>query len=185
MKRIFVAIKIKPNETLTDIYFDLKNKLKRDKINWVDLKNLHITLKFFGETNEDDIPGICEHLDELMHFNRSFKLSLKGIGIFGSSYKPSVIWLGIEHNDSLIKLGTDVIDRMDNLGYKKDRQNFVPHLTLGRIKNIQDKKYFSELIGTYKNTFIQNTEVDQMHLIESKLSSAGPTYTVLESFDLA
>ena len=184
MKRIFAAVKITPGTILTEVLLNLKNKLKNDRINWVDLHNLHITLKFFGETVEDDIPGICKHLAELTELNRSFELSLKGIGIFGSSYQPKVIWIGIDHNDSLIKLGTDVLDRMDNLGYKKDRQNFVPHLTLGRIKYIADKAYFNDLIKTYTNKAIQTSTIDSMHLIESKLSSEGPTYNVLETFNL-
>jgi len=184
MKRIFAAINITPGKTLTEIIHNLQVGLKNDSINWVGLQNLHITLKFFGETNEDDIDGICRHLAELMQLNRSFELKLKGIGIFGSAYQPKVIWMGIEHNDSLIKLGTDVLDRMDNLGYAKDRQNFVPHLTLGRIKYINDKAYFNELIANYKDKVIQTSTIEQMHLIESKLSSQGPEYTILETFDL-
>ena len=184
MKRIFAAVKIDPGENLTELLYSLKKRLKHDKINWVQLHNMHITLKFFGETHEDEIPGICSHLTEIASQNTSFDLTLRDTGVFGSYYKPSVIWIGIEPNSALIKLGTDVLDRMDNIGYKKDRQNFVPHLTLGRIKYTSDKSYFNEVIEDFKNLAIQSQSVDSFHLIESKLSSEGPEYTTIESFSL-
>ena len=184
MKRIFAAIKITPDKRLTETFYQLKSNLKFDRINWVELPNLHITLKFFGETDDDAIPEIIYHLKDVASLNPPFDISLNGLGIFGSSYKPKVIWVGIDNSSSLIKLGTDVLDRMDNIGFEKDRQNFVPHLTLGRIKFTNDKKLFNETLERFKSQPFQTSKIDQMQLIESKLSSDGPLYTTLSSFEL-
>ena len=52
MKRLFVAIKITPNDEFLKIFQELKQDLKHEKIRWVETRNLHLTLKFFGETCE-------------------------------------------------------------------------------------------------------------------------------------
>ena len=74
---------------------------------------------------------------------------------------------------------------MEELGFERDRQNFVPHLTIGRIKFIQDKNHFSRVIGGYKGQEFERMVVNEFELIESRLQPTGPVYTVLESFELS
>jgi len=184
MIRIFAAIKIHPDEALMNIYMGLKNACKYDRINWVDPENIHITLKFFGETEESRIPEINQRLFEIASEYQPFELKLEGAGVFGSFYKPRVLWVGIKENEMLHKLGQEVLDKMDAIGFKKDRQNFIPHLTLGRIKYTDNKQRFFDLVGKYEDEHIKSELVDQFYLLESKLSSSGPEYTVLDTFDL-
>ena len=184
MKRLFAAIKINPSESFLQTYYGLKANLRNDKIKWVNIKNIHITLKFFGETPEDQIPEIVEKLKSIAANHPHFKLNIKDIGIFGSSYKPRVIWFGIEENERLIKLVKDVLSGMDDIGFKQDRQNFVPHLTIGRIKFIDDKNRFQQVIDKYKSTEIQKQEVTGFNLYESILKQEGPEYKVIEKFIL-
>lgn len=185
MKRIFTAIKVHPGEGFLQVFEDLKNNCSHDRITWVDPKNIHITLKFFGETEEERIPAISSLLLDIVGKHNPFELQLKGTGVFGSSYKPRVVWIGIDKNPTLISLGQEVMDSMESLGFKKDRQNFVPHLTLGRIKHIDDKHRFFELIGKYKNSAITSENINELHLIESRLTPKGPLYTVLERYEMS
>lgn len=184
MKRLFAAIKITPDEALSSLYYKLKIDLKTEKIKWVDLQNLHITLKFFGETDEDRIPEVSSHLNQVASEYSSFDLRLSGLGIFGSAYKPRVIWAGIEENNTLKELGLSVLNEMDKIGYKLDRQNFVPHLTLARIKFIDNKARLSGIIHTHMNTYINSETITSFHLYESVLHKTGPEYFKLESFNL-
>lgn len=184
MKRIFAAIKIQPSGTFHNTYYGLKSNLKSEKIKWVELENIHITLKFFGETDESKIDGIKELLAEIAGQHSSFSLNINNVGIFGSSYKPKVIWLGIEKNEKLYSLANNVLDQLGSLGFKRDRQNFVPHLTIGRIKFIDNKIRFQEVIDRYKSREIQEQKVNQFYLIESILRPQGPEYRIIESFSL-
>ena len=52
---IRMCIKVEPQQKLLDIVQELKHELSNEKFRWVDLNNMHITLKFFGDTNIDDI----------------------------------------------------------------------------------------------------------------------------------
>lgn len=182
MKRIFAAIKIVPGEEFMKLYYSFKQGCKYDRINWVDPQNIHITLKFFGETPPDKIPEICHHLQQIAGKQTPFKIELLGTGVFGSYYKPRVIWIGIKENADLKKLGMEVLTGMDVLGFQKDRQNFVPHLTLGRIKNTDNKDRFFDLVEKHKDDTLETILITDFHLFESKLSSEGPTYSILESF---
>jgi 2'-5' RNA ligase len=184
MKRLFAAIKVHPDENFLKIYYGLKNLCKYDKINWVKPENIHITLKFFGETAEDRIEPILSELNNISNLHQSFRLHLSDVGIFGSYYKPRVIWFGIEKSMELESLAVEVINKMHNIGFLKDRQNFVPHLTIGRIKFVDNKERFSKIISNYNESSIQNILISSFYLFESKLSSSGPTYQIIEEFKL-
>ena len=184
MKRLFAAIRIHPDEALTALYWSMRHSLKDERITWVDPGNMHITLKFFGETPEHHIPGISAALREAGRASATFTLSLKNTGVFGSSYKPRVVWFGIEPSDALTELARNVKDRLEEIGITTDRQNFVPHLTAGRIKSLSDKKHFQHVIDKFRGAEIKKEEVKDFHLFESILSPQGPTYVVLESYPL-
>ena len=52
MKRLFVALKINPDQNFLEVYDKLKSSLRHEKIKWVEMQNLHLTLKFFGDTDD-------------------------------------------------------------------------------------------------------------------------------------
>lgn len=184
MKRIFAAIKINPNENFLRIYNELKSACRYDKINWVKPNNVHITLKFFGETEESRIDKIVSGLSDIANNHNRFSFDLKNAGIFGSHYKPRVVWFGVDGIQKIESLANDILDEMDELGFEKDRQNFVPHLTIGRIKYTDNKTLFQQTIEKYKSINIQSQTVDRFYLIESFLHSSGPVYEILEEFPL-
>ncbi|MEZ5198210.1 MAG: RNA 2',3'-cyclic phosphodiesterase [Bacteroidales bacterium] len=184
MKRIFVAVKVNSSPQLIQVFNQIKLELKRDKINWVDSRNIHVTLKFIGETHESRIPEIVTVLEEVGRNHSPFEFELKNIGLFGSSYNPRVLWMGIQKASSLIELANDVLECMDGIGFVRDRQNFVPHLTLGRIKRIDHKNHFQSIIDKYRHFDIQVQIVRSFYLIESVLRPSGPEYKILHTFDL-
>jgi 2'-5' RNA ligase len=184
MKRLFAALKVHPDENLLNLYADLRARLRHEKIKWVDEKNIHITLKFFGETPESEIDTIYETLDDVAHRHQALKIKLQNIGIFGSKYNPRVIWFGMEKNPAIEALAMDVIQSLDKACFPHDGQNFRAHLTVGRIKSINDKRNFQQSIDRFKEVFLQSVKVDEFVLYESKLRPHGPEYSVVGSFRL-
>jgi RNA 2',3'-cyclic 3'-phosphodiesterase len=184
MKRLFAALKIMPDEEFMRVFMNLKKELNHEKIRWVDADNIHITLKFFGETPEDKIPLIHETISAVAGVFKPFTCTITGAGIFGSAYNPRVIWLGIEENENLKLLGMEVLNRLDTAGWTKDRQNFVPHITLGRIKQVSDKQGLTRIVSKWKGHEIQKMDVERFYLYESILRPEGPVYNQLETFEL-
>lgn len=184
MKRLFAAIKIHPSDVMLDILEDITSQLSGDKIRWVDPRNMHLTLKFFGETPEEEIDSIVGAIDEATEDCSSFELYLRDTGIFGSRYNPRVIWFGIEPNPLIDSLFHKMKNELEAIGYEYDRQNFVPHMTIGRIRQIRDKKYFQKIIDRFKSVEIQREVIDEVILYESILHREGPEYRIVETFPL-
>ena len=184
MKRLFAAVKIHPSPEFLKIYNDLRSGLKFADIKWVKPDIIHVTLKFFGETEEGKIPEISKVLKEVAARHDRFSSELVNVGIFGSSYDPRVIWFGMQKAEPLKALGEDVLKSVERIGWERDRQNFVPHLTIARIKHVPDKKLFQAMIDRHKNAFIQEVSVAEFHLYESILQREGPIYRVLTTFSL-
>jgi len=182
MKRLFAALKIQPDAEFLKKYHKLKHDLQHEQIKWVEDYNIHVTIKFFGETDEWKIPEICSVLKNRALVTDCIDLQLEGLGIFGSSYAPKVIWVGINPFSELSVFMKKIHDDLKIIGFDPDRQNLVPHLTLGRIKFIRDKVIFSRSIDQTKSISSLPMKIGEMVLFESILRREGPQYITLEKF---
>ncbi len=183
-KRLFVAIKIHPDKKFLQFYSELKKALQQEKIKWVEEENIHFTLKFLGETPEYQVEEIVDALQEARLGIMPFDLVIEKLGIFGSSYNPRVIWLGIRDEVQIFNLAENIFNELMGVGFERDSQNFVPHLTIGRIKSLQDKDRFQQILDKHKPGLVQTIRVEEFYLIESILDPTGPTYHTLETFNL-
>ena len=184
MKRLFVAIMINPDKGFSDQIHSLETVLRYERIKWVEDHNIHITLKFFGETEEKKIPGITAALRSVASASEAFSFALKSLGIFGSSYDPRVVWVGIKPYENLVSIMRMISSKLEPIGFKPDRQNLVPHLTLGRIKFLKDKKVFTQIIDQNRNISSEDISADHFILFESILKKEGPLYLALHSFHM-
>lgn len=160
------------------------NAFQYDKISWVNPDNVHITLKFFGDTELEKINSISAVLEECSRQHYAFDIHIEDVGIFGSKYDPKVIWFGIRENKNLLDLSEDIFTELETLGYKRDRQNFRPHLTAGRIKKIGDKTNFQKNINLFKGLKIQSSCIDSIALYESILRTSGAEHITIKNFPL-
>jgi 2'-5' RNA ligase len=181
-KRLFAAIKFHPDKIFLDQLHQLQMQLVHERIKWVEEQNIHITLKFFGETDERKIPEIGGVLKKVADGNPAFGFRLRSIGVFGSKYDPRVIWVGIEPYDRLVKLMKELHAELKAIGYEPDRQNLIPHLTLGRIKGIKDKQLFQRTIEKFREIETPEKLATEIILYESILKSDGPVYLVQGTF---
>ena len=184
MKRLFLAIPVFPDEQFLAVYTHLQKGLRTEKIRWVKPENMHLTLKFFGEIPIEKIDLINKVCKKLLLNHPPFQLQLKKTGIFGSRYKPRVIWFGIGENEQLFALANALLQQLDKAGFLLDRQNFVPHLTLGRINHIRNKTAFQEVVKVSSNIFIQEMQVEKVILFESELRPKGVVYHIIEEYVL-
>ncbi len=185
MKRIFLAIKIEPDPVLLQKIEAIRLQIGLEKIRWVPPDVLHLTIKFFGETAEEKIPTIFDVIESVVKEVTPFSFSLKGIGLFGSRYDPRVIWAGVSEGEHLVRLAEMVIDQLDNAGYLRDRQNFVPHITLGRIKHIKRKEQLNSVVEQNKEMFFQKVFVKKILLYETIFNKVGIKHIIIKEFFLS
>ena len=184
MKRLFIAIKIEPDPLFIAIYTELTANLRYENLRFAEMKNLHLTLRFIGETEENKIPDIDRMLNKTAETAKSFMLNINKTGIFGSSYNPKVLWFGIDPDEHLTLLHAAIERNLSKVGFYPDRQNFVPHLTLARIKKLKDLKLFQKIVGAFREKEIMQQDVPSFSLIESILMKEGPIYNTLNSYSL-
>jgi 2'-5' RNA ligase len=155
-----------------------------EKINWVRKDQMHLTLAFLGDTEENTIPGIVSGIETVMKAHHSFTLSLSGLGIFRNIHDPRVIWTGCEAVKEFrdVKRETDTV--LSELGFETDERPFSPHLTLGRIKLTRHPNHLAQLIGMYTDTLFQTDTIRKIILYESRLTTDGPEYSAVHTFIL-
>jgi 2'-5' RNA ligase len=157
----------------------LQNDLRNDDIVWVKSGLQHLTLRFLGETPEAKIEPIANILSTLANSTTSFELHLDKMGIFGSKYAPQVLWYGFSEFSLFKNLFKDLEKELVHLGFEENYGNFVPHITVGRIKKVDHKKRFWDAIEKRQPQFSQTIPVQGLKLIQSKLNNDGPVYRTL------
>lgn len=185
MKRIFVAIKIPVSDFLKQSINSYQFAFKYDNIKWVELYNLHLTLLFLGDTDEGLIPGVIDNLKKLQDSVKSFKIKLKGLGVFSNIYNPRVLWIGVEPIEEFMILKEMIEKQLIDLDHQYNTENSDnPHLTIARIKNIKNNKKLKNTLGFNKHTLFQEITVNKFTLLESQLTPKGPIYSVISDFYL-
>jgi len=182
--RTFIAIKIQLQSKLNETLDELKNKLKGESIKWVERENLHLTLKFLGETHRNQVDKITQLLEESIGIYPGINLKLSGLGYFKTMGQPRVLFVNIVRNDSLTKLFELIGNKLAEIGFEKEKRRFSPHLTLARIKYLNNKKRFYSVIEEFRNSEFQESLVSKIVFYESILTQNGPIYKPLKIIQL-
>jgi 2'-5' RNA ligase len=175
--RTFLAVEV-PEATRKKIDDFVQLEAKRElPIKWVKFGNLHITLKFIGEIDEEKKIEISPVIKEIGNKYKPFQVQLSGIGCFPHPRNPRVLWVGVEQgNDTLCALSVDIEKALAGFGFKEEKR-FHPHVTIGRIKKSCKVDHVLE-----KNIITDPFDVSAIVLFKSVLKPEGPIYTVLEHF---
>jgi 2'-5' RNA ligase len=174
--RTFIAIKIIPDKKLFDLISNLKKSLAGEEIRWVENDNLHLTLRFLGETNQFQIDEISKKLETISGKFQPFQFELKGLSVFKKKIQPHVLFVSVDNDFVLKQLATEIKEMCKIFGFTAEENTFNPHLTLGRIKHIQNKVDFYALVKKYNETKFQQVIVSEIIFYQSILGIEGPTY---------
>lgn len=184
MKRLFCAVKIHITNEILDSIVLFQNELKDERIKWVNTDNLHLTLKFFGDTGAESEAEIINALNKAGEVMKAFSFNLAGLGYFGPRRSPRVLWIGIKQPAGLQILYKHINKYLTPLGYTPDKPNFVPHLTVGRIKDLKNINSFHNLLLTYEDKNYGAQHIDSFALYQSILRPQGPEYHVVKKWIL-
>ncbi|MCX8146867.1 MAG: RNA 2',3'-cyclic phosphodiesterase [Candidatus Woesearchaeota archaeon] len=173
--RLFIAISI--SKEAEEELKRLQNELRYAKLNLV--KDFHLTLKFLGDVDNKKIDKIKERLKEIK--SKKFSLELSDIGVFPSENYIRVVWVGLKPENKVVELQNAVESSLEDI-FEKDK-NFKPHITIARVKAIENKKEFKSIIKNLKVKIVKS-EITCFKLIKSTLTPKGPVYEILEKFAL-
>lgn len=176
MKRTFIAVKVDAGEKIRDLLLSVREELKGESVKWVDIDNMHITIAFLGDTSDDEMSRVSSMLKIKITGEGAFTFSLKGLGVFRNINDPRVIWTGTEDIKRLTDIYKKVLEGLNELRIETDKRQFNPHLTLGRIRYLNNKKKLADLVDKHRQDHFQDVQVSEIIYYQSILSEAGPRY---------
>ncbi len=171
--RCFIAIELEKD--IINKIEDLKSEFNMDGIKLVEKENLHITVKFLGEIDDNTLEKI-KMLDLPIE---PIESRVGHVGVFPSEDYIRVIWIGASN---LIELFKNIDRLLSELGFKEENE-YIPHITIGRVKflrNKNDKKLLKDKIKKYKNVELGTFKVKNIVLMKSLLTNQGPKYFTIK-----
>lgn len=180
--RGFIAIDI----TATPQILTFENEIVKTgaDVKLVEPKNIHITLKFLGDTEENLIDAIEQSMKESVKALKPFSVTLRGTGVFPNKNYVKIIWIGIIDNGQIGPLAQAIDTSLASLGFKKEARGFSPHLTVGRLKTVRNKEKLLTTIEHHHDEEFTIQEVNAIVLKKSELTPKGPIYTTLREVRL-
>ena len=147
----------------------------------VEEENIHITLKFLGEISEEQIARVAEIIQSISF--KSFTLEFKGVGVFPSPSRPSVVWAGVTGEASeMLAVFTELEQGLKSLGFEPERRLFQPHVTLCRVRSGRNRAQLAEAVRNMEDEGFGTLRVEHIRLKKSVLARSGPIYsTITES----
>ena len=183
--RLFIAIEFSNarKRELADWMATLSRELSdpEHRLRWVKENQLHLTLRFIGETPEDQLVRYRQALQQVAKDHVRFILGLSGVGHFGGR----VVWVGVSHGmESLSALAKTIADATGTIAATQQKRRFSPHVTLARSKVNPRTIRMSDLTLQIAQKVFLDIPVNNFSLIQSKLTPSGAIYETLERFPL-
>ncbi|MFZ5518145.1 MAG: RNA 2',3'-cyclic phosphodiesterase [Candidatus Zhuqueibacterota bacterium] len=183
--RTFIAIQI-PAEMKKEIG-TLQEKFKSvgKSVSWVRPENIHVTLKFLGDTNEARIDEIEGKIKLAVSGVQPFQIEVKGVGAFPNLRRPRVIWVGAASEPAMLETIVEKLEKnLKELGFKPEDRKFTAHLTIGRVKDAPDGVALSGKVQAFAQFNAGSFETASIELIKSDLLPTGARYTTLRKIVL-
>ncbi|HOQ20335.1 MAG: RNA 2',3'-cyclic phosphodiesterase [Methanothermobacter tenebrarum] len=181
--RSFLAIDV--DNPLKDKIIEVQRILEEAdaQLKFVEPENLHFTLKFFGQINNNMIEKLSRTIKEKIGSYKPFKLKIEGVGVFPNKNYMRVIWLGAKNPEEFSEIQKTLDEEFKRLGFKKEK-SYIPHLTIARVKGGKNKDRLLEKIEELENVQIGEMQIKELKLKKSELKPEGPTYTTIKTFKL-
>ena len=179
-QRLFIAIPL--SQEIRGAFANCVHTDIDKGIKWVDPENIHITVVFIGDTDEDQLENIKQELAGVINQHQLFYLSFDAITLAPPGKRdPHMIWGQFKQSKEFDKLVDEI-----NQAVAKHHQDFVidqrrsiPHATLTRFKGRIDIKQIE-----LTQPEVDRVEVNSIDLMESELTEKGPIYTIVESYNI-
>ncbi len=141
-------------------------------------ENMHLTLRFLGDITEKEEGMVRAALGSVNM--KKFEAKLGNIGVFGKGRDVRVIWAALT--------GEEIFNLWDKIRFAiadlfKEEEKFESHVTIARVKNIEDKKKLFEFLNKADVKKIE-FDISDFVLKRSTLTDRGPVYWDVERFRL-
>lgn len=155
-------------------------------IKWVDADSAHLTIKFIGQLDENDVPRAVDVLNDAAADAEPFSMRVGRLSAFPSERRPRVIYASVEESTGVLQRLAERIDAglADQLDVDREKRDFIPHVTLGRVRKGQSCPPLEEFADAGDKSNFGRVQVEEIVLMKSDLTPRGAVYTPLEQIAL-
>ena len=178
--RTFIGLPLQVEPSLLEARKRLMGALSRERISWTNPDQYHITLRFIGDTRISAIEEIRNALHARVENHLQETLEIRGLGSFGQRKAPRVIWLGFRECRFVDTLKQEVDLALEKCGLPPAEQKFNAHLTLGRVRHLQNLTEYYRTLDRMDRQFTGTVLSDRLVFFRSILGAKGPEYSVLD-----
>jgi 2'-5' RNA ligase len=169
--RLFAAVLPPPGvaEELGRAVGGLRGLPGAGRLRWTDRPGWHVTLAFYGEVDEDLVPGLAERLERAARRSDAFPLALRGGGQFG---RGRALWAGAEGDLAALRL---LAGRVEAAARKAgvpmgEHRRYKAHLTVARAREAVDVRPYVDALGAFTS---RTWTVNEVALVRSNLPASG------------
>ncbi len=206
MIRTFIAIDLPTEllEALATTQTQVRDFLRREQLEpalrWSLTHNLHLTLRFLGDTSSAQRAQLATRLAEVAQRLAPFTLvvdtSGRALGGFPNLRQPRVLWTGVEGDlIALRRVQREMERAARDAGFAAELKQYSPHLTLSRAARDADRHTLAQ-VGQALDAYIRQAHttmpagnlmrftVARLILYQSELGPGGSRYTPLTEVPL-
>jgi 2'-5' RNA ligase len=182
--RCFLAVEIPAaiQDAIQEATASARARLGSNLVRWVPGHNVHLTLKFLGDTPPSTLELIKNVMTAEVPRFVPFDLVVRDFGAFPNKERPRVLWVGLYGPRALESLQRQLDEATARLGYSPDHRGFSPHLTIGRVRQNVPAASMQMICEQVDNTRVGDLgtlRVEAVHLFKSDLQPTGSKYTKL------
>lgn len=149
-------------------------------VRWSAPENLHVTLKFMGDIDEENVGAACTIVQHVAAAHDAFAVEVAGLGAFPNARRPRVVLAYVDDpTNTLAAMALALDEQMIAVGAARDGRPFRPHLTLGRVKSSRGLAELSAALAKHEATAFGGQSITQISLVRSDLRPSGAVYTRL------
>ncbi|MFH1074948.1 MAG: RNA 2',3'-cyclic phosphodiesterase [Candidatus Firestonebacteria bacterium] len=182
--RLFIAIHLSVEiKSEAERMIEYLETAKAD-VKWINKDALHITLKFLGETDKSRVKGIIPLLTDIAGKTGPFSIVTGKAGAFPEINNPKTLFTGLSSGkDNIIALSKIIDGILVKAAFKREKEPFNPHITLGRVRSASNLVKLSESLLNANYHEIEQ-KVDSFSLVKSELVGNKAVYKDLAEFKL-
>jgi len=148
-------------------------------VSWVDIDNLHLTLRFFGDVSDAQARDVMDLLETAQA--DAFNLTIAGLGTFGA--EPHTLFASVEPCAGLEALARACDRAARGAGLGPSKRPFRPHVTLARLQHADEVK-LARFLSVNATIKFEPIFMHRFALFSSRPRTGGGPYVTEELYAL-
>jgi len=149
---------------------------------WTPPDQFHVTVRFIGEATPDEARQYEAALSEIEA--NPVECIPYGLDALPSRHDPSVLIVGLERSDALMRVYRAVSEALESEGLAPEDRSYRPHVTIARLGDLP-ASVVHRFLDDHDALSLPSFSVDTVHLYESTRTSTGAVHERRASIPLA